>query len=475
MSSMHEKNAERKPTAAEARPTPVPAEVAKIADPILEAKTKTNRELLVEKVAFAIDPKLRSDAGFTVPKKLVLAEVLNLIADSLDPEKQAQLRDEKKLLRSRKAVQRAMQLGVVQTLKKLRPLETLANQLILWKSNSSNPEFSDDPAEPDFRESQVSIIIGPNSMIDETFRKIVRLELKRTNKKIARGLYRSFMLIPLDRLKGGSMSLIPYLRMAKDLHFHIVGNLGVADNLDDLNRILESWKFSLNDVSKKEQDILSNVSVVLNDLKVRPAHYEIGETEPLTCGAHYAFGAQMTKYFHRKKDGHWYIPILQEGKSTADIETVNQVSVLDDWQRSVANHFNYNYYVSTKEDSKDAGCRIYGGTTMFPVTPEMAEQMGNQIIPKTQSQARVTRNRIYFYLATQLERWIGGQIEARDVKKEINRYLNDLQAKGQIYGFEIVTCEPDSTGANFKVTINIHWLATAESFEIDTSSAELRE
>lgn len=449
----------------QAKPTLEKAQ-ADAADQILELKTKANADLLVASMNFATNEKLRKSDSFDARKKLVLAEYLKLIADSLEPDKRASL-GEHKLRQSCRALKAATQLGVGQMLQSLRPLETLANQLVFWKANSADPKV------PAFRKGQLSLLIGPNLLIDRAFQKVVDLQLKQTNMRISRGLYRSFMLLPLDELEGQSMSLVPYLRMAGKLHFHILGSLAIANTHDELGRVIDSWKFKLNDVSDEEQDILANASVVVNDLVVREPYAQYGETQPVTCGAHFAFGAQMTKYFQRKKDGLWYIPVLHESRKTAAVKTVNRVDVLDAWRKALANQFNYAYYVSTSEEKAEAGTRIYGGATTFPEDEVDAGRLGNQIIPKTQSQARVTRNRIYFYLVTQLERYIGGQVTAAEVRRTINTYLADLQAKRQIDGFQIIDCDPDAAGRSFRVKLSIRWSATATAFEIDADSATI--
>ncbi|MBN2292504.1 MAG: hypothetical protein JXM70_08775 [Pirellulales bacterium] len=466
MSADQERSPHRRPLQ---QPLPPPALDDKqqaSADQILAAKTKANRDLLVEEIKFATNPRLRSSTGFDRRKKLVMAEVLKLIADSLDPQQRENLQSPDKLARSRNSLKAAKQVGVGQMLKRLKPLEQLANQLIIWKANSS------DPKSLTFRKNQVTLFVGPNHLIDPAYQKLVKEEMKQTNMKISRGLYRSFMFMPLDKLEGQTISLIPYLRMAGDLHFHILGGIGIENRKDELGRIIQSWKFRLNDVDAEEQDILANASFVINELEVRDPYTEYHESGPLTCGTHYAFGAQMTKYFQKKRDGQWYIPVLHAKRKMAEIATVNRVDTREDYHTALNNRFNYAYYVSRDEESAEAGTRIFGNTTVYPVDEVDTEEVGNQIIPRIQSQARVTRNRIYFYLITQLERWIGGQVESDEVQKTIRRYLDDLQGKNQIKGFKILQCKPDSTGANFQIKLSIRWSSAAESFEIDAESAD---
>ena len=59
--------------------------LAEKADKVLNASTKANGELDILSSEFATDPDLRSSATFNYKRKLILAEVLRLMADSLDP------------------------------------------------------------------------------------------------------------------------------------------------------------------------------------------------------------------------------------------------------------------------------------------------------------------------------------------------------------------------------------------------------
>jgi hypothetical protein len=96
------------------------------------------------------------------------------------------------------------------------------------------------------------------------------------------------------------------------------------------------------------------------------------------------------------------------------------------------------------------------------------EKLGNRAVPMMQSQARVTKNRIEFFLLTQLERLVGGDIKEPEVEALITRYLNDNDMKlmGQIHGFQGLKCRKDEIG-RFHITVGIRWAAKAKEFLID--------
>jgi len=446
---------------------PVEEATAAQADKILNSRTKQNGDLNIVAAKWATNPDLMKSPNFNYQKKLILAEVLNLVADSLDPDKRANF-DQDKLIKTRKQVKAAVSNGVGQMLERLRPMETLANQIILWKANSS------DPKSPNLPKNQTSLMVGPNMLIKQNFQKVVEHEVKQSNHRISRGLYRTFMFLPFDQLEGETMSLIPYLRMAGDYHFHIMGSLGLGNSLDEMGRLKESWKYTLSAVNDEEQDILANATIVANDLVLRDPYEEYGETEPLTAGMNYTFASAMTRYFQRKKDGHWDVPVLHSKLKPSDLATVNTVDVLDSWRSAVENQFNFAYTVSKPEDAAESGVKIYGATTTFPEAEVDIEELGNQAVPKIQSQARITRNRIYFYLITQLERFIGGDIPEPEVRKTIGKYLEGMKSKKQIAGWDILECAKDPTG-KYKVRLSIKWSATAREFEIDAESGPSEE
>ena len=148
---------------------------------------------------------------------------------------------------------------------------------------------------------------------------------------------------------------------------------------------------------------------------------------------------------------------------------MNTVDVLDSWRDAVSNQFNFALTVSKPEDEAEAGTKIYGATTTFPEGEIDIDELGNQAVPKIQSQARITRNRIYFYLITQLERFIGGDIPEPEVRKTIGDYLEGMKSKKQISGWDILECQKDPTG-KYKVRLSIQWSATAREFEIDAEA-----
>ncbi|GEM_PF-3102534 len=441
---------------------PVEAEAAAKADEILNAKTKQNTELDILNAKWATNKDLRASPNFTLRKKLIMAEVLNLVADSLDPEKQQNV-ELTKLREAQKTLASAINLGVGQMLQRLRPREILANQLIMWKMNSVHAGA---PALP---KGQTSVLLCPNYMIKPAFQKALDHELKATNFTIGRGEYRSFMFLPFDKIEGESMSLIPYMRLADRYHMHVVGSLPLQNTKDSFGKISKEWKVEVNSVSDEEQELLSHASIVANDLVVRDAYKDYHESEPLTIGLNTAFAAQMTRYFQREKKGMWFNPIIHPKIKPSEMQTVNTVDRLDTWRKAVENQFNYAFTTTPDQDQQEPGVRIYGGATTFPENAVDVESLGNQAVPLLQSQARVTKNRIYFFLVTQLERYVGGQEDPTVIKKVIERYLQDMMDKKQIMGWKLPTCEKDELG-RYKIRVVVNWSATAESFEIDAES-----
>jgi hypothetical protein len=464
MAPENQRETTRKPIAQREEVAPLEQAAATRADSALNSKTKQNNELNVLNAKWATNPDLKASPNFTYRKKLILAEVFKLIADSLDPAKRENL-ELAKLRQTKKQLKSAINNGVGQVLQRVRPREILANHIILWKANSL------DPKSPALPTNQTSLLIGPNMMIKPSFQKVVEHEIKATNLHIARGEYRSFMFLPVERLEGESMSLIPYLRMADKYHFHVVGGLPVSDSLDAMGKLISSWKLSVNSVGEDEQEALSHASIVANSLVVRDPYKEFHETDALTVALNYAFASQMTKYFQREKKGHWFIPIIHPKIKPAEMRTVNLVNRLDNWRNAVENQFNFAYTTTDAQDPTDAGVRIYGGSTTFPEDAVDIDQYGNQAVPLIQSQARVTKNRIYYFLITELERYVGGQEEPRVIRDKVGRYLEDMKSKKQIQGWKIIECEKSETG-KYRVKVAVKWSAVAEEFEIDAESRE---
>lgn len=443
---------------------PLEQSVAAQADAILNQRTKQNNDLLVLNAKWATNPDLKTSPNFDYRKKLIMAEVLRLVADSLDPAKKENL-ELAKLNKAKKQVKAAVNNGVGQMLKRLRPMEKMANHLIMWRANGSDPKSRTLP------KGQTAVLLGPNLLIKPSFQKVVEHEMRSSNMHIARGEYRTFMFLPFDKLEGESMSLIPYMRMAGQYHSHIIGSMPVENNLDSLGKLKKSWKFSINSVSEDEQDVLSNATIVANDFQVRPAREEFHEKEPLTVGLNYAFGAQMTKYFQREKKGHWFIPLVHPKIKPTEMSTVNTVNRLDSWRDSVSNQLNFAYTTNQAQDKTDAGVRIYGASTTFPEDAVDIEQFGNQAVPLIQSQARVTKNRIYYFLVTELERYVGGQEPPKVIREKVGKYLEDMKNKKQIQGWKIVECDKSETG-KYKIKVAVKWSAAAEEFEIDAESRD---
>jgi hypothetical protein len=439
-------------------------ETAAKADQILNSKTKQNTDLNVLNAKWATNADLKASPNFNFQKKLILAEVFKLIADSLDPAKKENL-ELAKLTKMKKQLKVAVNNGVGQMLDRLRPREILANQIILWKNNGMDPKSSTLP------QNQTALILGPNYLIKPAFQKVVDNEMKATNLHIARGEYRSFMFLPFDKIEGESMSLIPYMRMAGEYHSHIVGSLPVENSKDSMGQLAKSWKFSINSVTEDEQDVLSNASIVSNQLVVRDAHEEYHEKEPLKVGLNYAFASQMTRYFQREKKGHWFIPVVHPKLKPSDMKTVNIVDRMDSWRKAVGNQLNFAYTTSSSQDGTDAGVRIYGASTTFPEDAVDIDAFGNQAVPLIQSQARVTKNRIYYFLITELERYVGGQEPPKVIREKVGKYLEDMKSKKQIRGWKIVQCDKSETG-KYKVKVAVKWSAAAEEFEIDAESRE---
>jgi hypothetical protein len=443
---------------------PLEQEAAAQADKILNSKTKQNTDLNVLNAKWATNADLKSSPNFNYQKKLILAEVFKLIADSLDPAKKENL-ELAKLTKMKKQLKTAVNNGVGQMLDRLRPREILANQMILWKNNGTDPKSGALPR------NQTSLMIGPNMLIKPAFQKAIDHEMKSTNLHIARGEYRSFMFLPFDKIEGESMSLIPYMRMAGDYHSHIVGALPVKNSKDSMDQIAKGWKFSINSVGEDEQDVLSNASIVTNELVVRDAHEDYHEKEPLKIGLNYSFAAQMTKYFQREKRGHWFNPVIHPKIKPSNMSTVNTVDRMDSWRKAVGNQLNFAYTTTASQDATDAGVRVYGASTTFPEDAVDIDEFGNQAVPLVQSQARVTKNRIYYFLITELERYVGGQEPPKVIRDKVGKYLEDMKSKKQIRGWKVVQCDKSETG-KYKVKVAVKWSAAAEEFEIDAESRE---
>ncbi|NIO02201.1 MAG: hypothetical protein GTO42_08670 [Candidatus Latescibacteria bacterium] len=446
------------------RVEPVEAEAAARADEILNSKTKQNTELDILNAKWATNKDLRVSPNFTHRKKLIMAEVLNLVADSLDPDKQQNV-ELTKLREAQKALASAINIGVGQMLQRLRPREILANQLVMWKANSIHAGASALP------KGQTSMLLCPNYLIKPAFQKALDHELKSTNYNIGRGEYRSFMFLPFEKIEGESMSLIPYLRLADKYHLHIIGSLPLKNTKDSFGKVAKEWKVDVNSVNDEEQELLSHASVVANDLVIRDAYKEYHENEPLTVGLNTAFAAQMTRYFQREKKGQWFNPIIHPKLKPSEMNTVNVVDKLDAWRKAVDKQFNYAYTTTPSQDPNEPGVRVYGGATVFPEDAVDVESLGNQAVPLIQSQARVTKNRIYYFLVTQLERYVGGQEDPTVIKKEVERYLQDMMDKKQIMGWKLPMCEKDELG-RYKIKVSVNWSSTADSFEIDAESRD---
>jgi hypothetical protein len=434
---------------------------AEKADRILASSTKSNSQLEVLGAEFATDPDLKVSPAFNYRRKLILAEVLRLMADSLDPAQKENL-SLAKMRNYKKKLDEVVGLGVGQMLDRLRARETLAHQLILWKANSAKAK------ERALPKNQTSVMIAPNKLGKKSFQKVVDHELKSTNLHIGKGEYRSFMFLPLSKLKGGTMAMLPYMHMAARYHMLIVGSLPVNNSLDSTGDVFKKWKFSINDVDADDYEVLSHATVVLNSLIVRDAHKKYFEREPLTVGLETAFAAQMTKYFQRKKVGHWYIPVQHPKIKAKDMRTVNVVDKLDSWRNAVSNQFNFAYTTTESQDPNEPGVRIYGGTTMFPEGAVDIAKMGSQAVPLVQAQARAVKNRIFDQLQSELEKQIGGQLDEDEVRKKVRDYLDGMFLQKQIYGFEVLDVSKSDTGV-FRIKVQIRWSPTAEEFVIDAT------
>jgi len=176
----------------------------------------------------------------------------------------------------------------------------------------------------------------------------------------------------------------------------------------------------------------------------------------------------MTKYFQRKKVGHWYIPVIHPKIKAKDMRTVNMVDKLDGWHKAVNNQFNFAYTTTEDQDPNAPGVRIYGGSTVFPEAAVDIDKLGSQAVPLVQAQARAVKNRIFDQLQSELEKMIGGQYDENEVKKKVRNYLDNMYNKKQIYGFEVLEVSKSPTGV-FRIKVQIRWSPTAEEFIIDAT------
>ena len=180
--------------------------------------------------------------------------------------------------------------------------------------------------------------------------------------------------------------------------------------------------------------------------------------------------AQMTRYYNREKPGNWYIPIVHPDVLGDKLTTVNLIDNVKGWDEYNENQFNMAYTADKDEESNVPGVRIKGATTIFPKKAFKIKDAGTEAVPLIDSQARYTRNRIYFYLVTECYREEGGQITEKEMRQKIQNYLNDLKDKKQIEGGKVVQCEKDPIG-NFKIKVAVTWNAAAKDFEIEFDQA----
>lgn len=430
-------------------------------DQILCNSTKVNGELDVVGAEFAIDPDLKNSPAFTFKRKLVLAEVLRLVADTLDTSQRSRL-SLSSLRAEQHTLDTAINLGLTQVLRRARLREILTHQIILWKHNSNHSGKSSLP------KNHTSLVIGPNRLSSPSFQKVIDEELKSSNMHIADGEYRSFLFLPLKRIKGGTMALLPYMRMAEKYHMLLMGGLPLSDSRDATEEIFKQWTFRINDVGEDDFEMLSHAAIVLNNLVVRHPYPEYHEQEPLTVGLEYAFAAQMTKYFQRKKVGHWEIPIVHPNIKAKYMRTVNEVNRLEHWHQCINNQMNIAYCTTASQDENEPGVRIYGSTTVFPEKAVDLEKLGTQAVPLIQAQGRAIKNRIFFKLRSILEKMTGGDYEEDEIKARIRRYLDGMFLKRQIHGFRNLTVKKNDTGT-CHVMVEIRWSPLTEEFIIDTA------
>lgn len=181
---------------------------AQKADSIINAALKANGGLSLVPPVYATDPDLITDPSFNFKKKLVLSEMLKLLADSLDPEQKKNVSIET-LSKHQNSLKESINIGIGQMLKRLRPREELAHKLMLWKENGRH---SNKPTLPD-ESNHTTVIIGPNKLHKPAFRKIIDKQLKSSNKHIASGEYRSF-----QQLTSGIF--LPFSYISKDFANH---------------------------------------------------------------------------------------------------------------------------------------------------------------------------------------------------------------------------------------------------------------
>jgi len=432
------------------------------ADGILTNSLKANSEMGLVSPAYVTDKDLQDDPSFNFRKKLILAEYLRLVADSLDPA-EAENVTLSNLRKGKQALNAAISKGVGQILQRARAREILANQVILWKANGTRNKDTKLPAR------HTSLVVGPNKLNKKGFQKVIDRQLNLSNYHIGPGEYRSFMFVPLDQLRGGTMALLPYMRMAQKYHMLLVGSLPVGDRLDSAEKIFQSWRFKITDVDKEDFETLSHATIILNNLVIRNAYKQYMEREPLTVGMEYAFAAQMTKYFQRKRDGHWYVPVLHPKIAAKDMRTVNTYDRRDRWHKCIENQFNFAYTTEEKQSTTEPGVRIIGATTVFPRGAVNLEEYGSEAVPLIQAQARAVKNRVFDQLAKELEKLHGGDYDESEVREIVHKYLFGLKQSDQIKSFEIVDVNKSELGV-FTIKVMIGWSAMAEKFIVEAVS-----
>jgi len=431
------------------------------ADDTLKTHIQSDAGRNIKGVLNAIKEERREN--LSIEEKLNLAQVLKLVADSLDPEKSSNVEWSQLELREER-LQKSLNNGIGQMLKRLRPMEQALNQLMLWKENSL---YAGDKPMP---KKKATVLFTPGNLSNPTLRKIVNLELAQTNQKIGRGKYRSFLFLPVEHLEDPA-DFVNYLRIAQKHYIHILSNLHVDDTLDSKYKLFGKWKYPINSINDTEsQEILSNASFIANHLKVRENYSEYHESVPLSVGLEYAMAAQMTRYYDRAKPGNWYVPVVHPNILGNKLKTVNVIETVDNLDECNENQINFAYTTDKAEEADLAGVRIKGATTIFPKNAVNIKDAGTHAVPLIDSQARYTKNRIYFYLVTECYREESGQITKQEMRQKIQNYLNEMQSKKQIEGGSVVACEKDDLG-NFSIKVGITWNAAAKDFEIDFNQA----
>lgn len=397
-------------------------------------------------------------------EKLVLAETLRLFAEQMvnDDEASAKASLLKSLQARKEACSKAVRNGIGQILSRLRPVEEAAHKLRSWKANSKHAAKDALPGN-----SHTSVmVVNPNLLGSNSLHRLLRKEIGQYNDRMEGIPYKSILMLPFEKLPGQLQSLIDYLKIANDYHFHVFGSLPLENRQDAINEYYDSWRFTEGSLPRgMDKEILSRASVLLNHVKVRNRYEEYFETGPLTIGMEQAFAAANTQYFKRVRPGDYYINFTHPGISEKEIQVTNSIDTNINWTAATKNRLNYLYLVKPSQNPKFPGVRALGATTTFPAQSSIVDDVKNSDVPLYQLHARMLKNRIRYFLDCHFGKERGSTKNPETVKVEIADYLKKLKPK-QIEGFEILECERNNSG-QFQIKIAIQWIPQASEFIVD--------